>query len=83
MKADAGAELPGHRPLPLDQRAQRRIVADRGAFFWKPNAGAMKLTGIPSDLAERQHDGRRLGRRQARQLVDREFAQVLPAGLES
>ena len=32
----------------LAMRARRAVLSGYGQFFWKPKAGAMKLTGMPS-----------------------------------
>jgi len=45
MEADARAELLADFPL-LAMRARKASLSGYGQFFWKPNAGAMKLTGI-------------------------------------
>ena len=56
--------------------ARSAALSGYGMFFWKPKAGATKLTGMPSTSHSASIIGGRLGRGQAGQLVDGQLAEV-------
>ena len=78
METDARTEILTHRPLLLDQRAQRGVVGI-GHVFLEAERGRDEVDLHPQSLTEREHNGRGLGGGEAGQFVDREFAQVGPA----
>jgi len=75
VETDADAELRAHAPLGLDELLQRGVVGIRRVLLEAEGRGH-EIDWHAEHLAEREHDGGGLGRGQAGQLVDREFAQV-------
>ena len=71
--------LRAHVPLLLDQRPQRGVVRIRHVLL-EAEGRRDELDRHAEHLAQREHHGGRLGRRQAGQLVDRQLAQVGAAG---
>ena len=82
MEADAHAVFRAHVPLRLDEFAQARIVGIRRIFL-EAESGGNEIDRHAHHFTEREHDGGGLGRGQAGQFIDREFAQVSAARLGS